>query len=394
MTAVGRAIAAGALLSGVLSLGAQAAVATACPAPPARVTAGLPAPVLVAREGSRCAILAGRDGRVRSTSPPPRRQPIGETFPLTAPELTVISRRRRIIIATTDGGRVLWRSRQRYPQPGAVVLVTGVAASDGRIAFSVAETARDWSRSRLYVAAGSGPEHEVPGVRGESPVGWTIAGELVTQRPGRVLTLRAADGALRRRLAARAQAFDWDADSRTVVVARRGVLSRLGSGPARRLSSLGALGLRQPVWLEAIARGRVAVVGRRAIAIIQRDGRLWARAAFPRGGAIADQGSLRTSPDGRAVAFWYVRHRAGTTTVRLLRAGDRSAEPLLTTRFRFLANPAWSASLEWRDAWLLASTTAGVVVALRPGGPRVVLSRVGRALASGGRVVSARWSGR
>ncbi len=365
-----------------------------CSAPSTRVTAGLPAPVLIAQEGSRCAIVAGRDGRLRPTSAPSRRHPLGAIFPLAAPELTVISRRGRIIIARTESGRVLWRSRQRYPQPGAVVLVTGVASSDGRIAFSVAETTLDSSRSRLYVAAVSGPEREVPGARGESPIGWTRTDELVTQRSGRVLALRAADGSLRRRLAAHAQAFDWDADSRSVVAARRGVLWRLGSGSDKRLGHLAVLGLRQPVRLESIGTGRVAVVGRRAIAIIERDGRLWARAAFPGGGAIADQGGLRTSPDGRAVAFWHVRYRAGAATVRLLRAGDRSAERLLTTRFRFLPSPAWSASLDWRDAWLLASTTAGEVVALRPEGPRVVLSRVGRALTSGGRAVSAHWSDR
>lgn len=271
--------------------------------------------------------------------------------------------------------------------------MTGVAATQRRIAFSVAETA-DASTSRLYLAGIHGTERQVPEVRGEVPVGWTGKGELVTQRLGRVLTLRAADGSLRRRFPGRAQALDWDAGSRTVIVARRGSLWRLGSGPDERLGTLAALGLRQPVWLETIEGGRVAVVGRRTIAIVERDGRLWARAAFPSGGAIADQGSLRTRPDGRAVAFWHVRHRAGAASVRLLRAGDRRAVRLMTTRFRFVPNPAWSAALEWRGSWLLASTTHGDAVALRPGGPRIVLSRLGRALAAGGRAVITRWSDR
>lgn len=382
-----------ALLSGALVLGAQTATASPCPSAPARVAAGLPAPVLIATEpGERCALLVGRDGHVAPTRPPAPPGPIGTSFPLTAPKLTVLSPRGRVIVVRTDGGRVLWRSRQRYRRPGAVVPVTGVAASGDRVALSIADGAPDWSDSRLYLAAIDGPEREVPGVRGEIPVGWTSAGELVTQRSGGGLTLRAGDGSLLRRLAAASQARDWDPRSRTVVAARRGTLWRLGSGPDRRLGRLAALGLRQPVWIEVIDHGRVAVVGRRAIAIVEPDGRLWARAAFPGGGGIADQGSLRTSPDGRAVAFLRVRYRAGAAGVHLLRRGDRRAARLLSTRFRFVPHPAWSADLEWRGPWLLASTSNGDVVAMDPGGPRVVLSRLGRVLAAGGWAISARWN--
>lgn len=112
MIAAGRLIVVGVALVGALVVDGQAGGGRSCPPHPARVTgSGLPAPVLIAREGSRCAVLAGRDGRVRPTNPPPRRDALGVTFPLTAPELTVGSRRGRIIIAETERGRVLWRSR-------------------------------------------------------------------------------------------------------------------------------------------------------------------------------------------------------------------------------------------------------------------------------------------
>lgn len=227
--------------------------------------------------------------------------------------------------------------------------VIGLAVGAGRMAFSVSDRAGAGDRARLYVARLGEGEPEIAGLAGEHPVGWTAAGDLVTRGGTATLRLRAPDGRLRRVLARGVRAFDWDPASRAVVVVERGALRRLNSSQDAVLTRVRALRMRETwLWVQAFERGHIAVVGRRAIAVVRPDGRLWGRSEFPRGGEIAGHGALTTSPDGGAIAFVNLHHRTGIATVQLLREGGRRADRLLMRRFLPMANPTFSAGLAWR----------------------------------------------
>jgi hypothetical protein len=390
-----------ALAAGVLmSVASASSAGGGCPPVPARVAAGPPAPVVVSTlQPPLCAVRVLPDGRTRPAPWRPTGVRRGLSFPLTAPELVVLSRRGRIVVARANDGRVLWRSHDRYPQPGAVVLVTGVAASPTRVAFSVLAGLRAREPTRLYIAPIGGPEQIVAGADGESPVGWTPAGELVTREGRATLRLRAADGRLRALLVRGARWFDWDHTTRTAVVAQQARLRRVGSGVDRTIAEARTLRL-EPAALssvEVVERGRIVLVARRSLVVLRPDGSLWARAAYPRGGEIAGQGSLTTSPDSAWIAFVNVRHRAGSASVELLGGGDRRSRRLLSWRFVPRPHPNWSAGLRWRGQWLLAWTTEGQIAVLHPGiGVRARLDGVGRALArpraGGETAIEARWA--
>jgi hypothetical protein len=218
---------------------------------------------------------------------------------------------------------------------------------------------------------------------GERPVGWTGTGDLVTRSGSATLRLRSSQGRLRRVLARAVRAFDWDPVNRAVVIVDRGAVRRLSSSRDAVLVRVRGLRMRESwLWVQVLQRGRIALIGRRAIAIVHPDGRLWGRSGFPRGGEIAGHGSLTTSPNGEAIAFVNLHHRAGIATVLLLREGARRADRLLVRRFTPAVNPVFSAGLAWRGGWLLAWTTHGSVVALHPrSARRVVLDRIARLLA-------------
>lgn len=369
----------------------------------ADAAAHLPAPVVISTIAPpHRALRVAPTGRVERIPWRPNRRAGASTFPLTAPELAVLSRGGRIVVVEAEGGRRLWRSRGRYPAPGTTVLLTGLAASDRRVAFSVADRPGQEGRARLYVAPLHGAEREVAGARGERPVGWTAEGDLVTAGPGRTLTLRGPDGAPKRVLARAAASYDWDPRSRSAVVVVGSRLLRVGSGGAEVLASLAPLRLGHArARLQVAARGRIAVIGRQAIAVLRPDGSLWARARYPRGGSIADSGTLTTSPSGGALAYARVRYAAGTASVELLREGDRGSRRLLAHTFDHQQRVRpWATGLAWRGRWLLSWTTDGAVTAMRPSPSgaraRVTLDAVGRRLARErpGRpsAVEARWA--
>lgn len=297
----------------------------------------------------------------------------------------MLERRGRLVVVPSDGGPPVWRSARRaYDRPGGAPWVTGLAVSPERVAVSVFGRAGGEAASRLLVAARDGAEREVPGATGEAPVGWTAVGHLVTREGRARLRLRGADGGFLSEFPRGARSSDWDPASRSAVVVGRGAVRRVGSGGDVVLADLvdgEALGPN----VEVATGGRIVLVGRRALVVLRPDGTLWARGDYPRGGEIAGQGSLTTSPDGRTIAFANVRYRAGVVSVELLREGERRSRRLLRRDFA-VRPPGWSTGLSWRGPWLLSWTSDGAVAALHPKrGRRIELPVVGRSWPGGHR---------
>lgn len=110
---------------------------------------------VAAGEHARAAPVRGAvrpDGRTERIPWRPTGPGGAVSFPLTAPELVVLTRRGPVLVTRAADGRVLWRSRHRSSRSGAAVPVTKVAASPARIAFSVADEAGEEARGRLFVA--------------------------------------------------------------------------------------------------------------------------------------------------------------------------------------------------------------------------------------------------
>jgi hypothetical protein len=278
----------------------------------------------------------------------------------------LISRRGRLTLF--DKNRVLWRSRGRRH---------GVAswfAPDGR-RFAFMAYGR-----RLHIAHLDGPERAV-GHRGEYPLGWTRAGQLVTSQE-HVLRVRTRAGRLVRILESEAGNRTFDAWSRTLVyVSRNGALIRTDGLEQTFL----ARGVRRWVDIRPLEEGRIAVIDRRLVvlnpdgSVLASDRRHYNLPALTSRGPIA---LIATGPlDGRSRA---------TESVRLLRPGDGSSTLLHTAYVGALGCGHWP-TLAWRGEELLYSTSEGHVVVMEPGsGRKLDLTTAVKRLP--GEFLEARWS--
>jgi hypothetical protein len=264
--------------------------------------------------------------------------------------------------------RRLWRSQRRFV-PGYDV--GAVTIGPHALAFSFGGSAR------LFVAALGSAEREV--ADGEYPLGWTRGGDLFTHtNGGGKLRLRHANGDLAATLPGKVLGYTFDRLNGEVVFTQNGRVLRTDGSKTIRIASLARLGLPRRPEIDPLGR-LLALRDRRRIAVLRRDGSLFASTALPRRRSRVDgvSSALTASLDGRSVAFTLTRGNTaygsrGGETVYLLRAGARRAARLHTEHMRF-AICERGASLAWHGRWLLYAASEGNVVVLDGRGRRRAL---------------------
>jgi hypothetical protein len=292
-------------------------------------------------------------------------------------------------IAVVRNGREVWRSAGRYR-------LNGVFAKLGprAVAFSYERYDRRPPTQRLLLAPLGGRERVV--ARDEWPLGWVRGGRLLTSsfRKGAAgVYLRAADGTALRRVATGLAEIRFDPATRTLfMLSRAGVLSRYDGRRREPLVDLSALGFASRPTIEVLEGSLIGVVGRARVAVLRRDGSLFASALFrPRGKhfSVAGNSGLVADRSGTAVAFTVTRgntgyRSVGRESVYALRAGDRRASPVFTHRVRFALCARWT-GLSWHGDWLLYATTEGSTWAIDTTRPdrRIDLTAVARRLGRG-----------
>ncbi len=320
---------------------------------------------------------------------------------IAGPNATVVQRGPRL--AVLRDRREVWRSVGRFRAAGVFATL-----GRGAVAFSYEDYRRGRASERLYVARLGARERAV--ATEERPLGWTRDGRLLTWRfrhGSFGLYLRSADGSLRARIGARLRELRFQPANRTLLaLTRSGMLERY-HGRWQRLADLRALGFGRRVSFEPLADGLVGVLEGTDVAVLRRDGSLFASARFrPRRQpfSVAGQSGLVASTTGTAVAFAVTsRNRrnggSGREAVYVLRAGDRKARELYSGRLQFAICERWT-SLAWHGDWLLYAATEGTTVALNSRTPtrRIDLTKLTSQLAptdtEGKTDAQLQWAGR
>jgi hypothetical protein len=325
---------------------------------------GLPAPVVF--ETSRAVHTLLPNGRILAARA--RRERCGgTTWMLVAGEGACLVRRGGRI-AVVLNGREVWRSTGRYR-------LNGVFAKLGprAVAFSYERYDRSGPNQTLLLARLGGRERVV--ARDERPLGWVSGGELLTWRFRRGAVgvyLRSANGMVLRRVAAGLAEIRFEPRTRTLLMlSRAGVLSRFDGRRRERLVDLRALAFARRPTIEVLDGGLTGVLGRSRVAVLRRDGSMFASAVFPPRGrrfSVAGNSGLVANRSGTVVALTVSEgntgyRSVGRESVFVLRAGDRRARPVFSKRLRFALCERW-AGLSWHGDWLLYAATEGRTVAI------------------------------
>jgi hypothetical protein len=294
--------------------------------------------------------------------------------------------------------RLVWRSQGRFVAARGEG-VGAIALSPTRVAFSFF-TGRT---PTLYLARLDGAEEQI--ARGETPLGWTRTGALLTlSSRGEVIRVRSASGRLQRTLSGDVFNFVFDRLGGALVYVAHGTLERFDGGRVRVLARLPELRLGGRPLLTALA-GVLVVSGSRRLVVLRADGSLLSSTRLPRPRAHADwaPGALAADRNGD-VAFTATRGNtaygsSGSESVYMLPTGARSARAIHREHVDFAVCER-GAELAWRGEWLLYSASEGYAAAIDTAKPGrfVELSRLVRRLpgmtGGGGDVFDAAWGGR
>jgi len=320
---------------------------------------GLPASIVATTSCGRFEIDAG--GRVRFMGPKELPVPAGVNWYQDLSWYRIA--RGHLVVGR--GHRTYWRSQAGDPTTRGSGVGT-VAVSPGRVAFSFAAPPESWKRSTLYMARSGGAERPV--ARGETPIGWTAGGSLVTWGHAGSLRVRNGDGRLMRTLAVHVYTFVFDPGSHALLFLANGRLERFGGHRFNDLLRLTAVGLSAPLTIQP-AGAFISLRGRRRLVVIRRDGDVVASTLLPRAKLRTDRVSSEIAADVAGnVAFTATRGNTahgstGTETVYLLRRGASNAQPLYRKRIAFAVCER-QAALAWRGGWLLYSASEGYAVAV------------------------------
>jgi hypothetical protein len=261
-------------------------------------------------------------------------------------------------IAVLARGKAIWRSRGRFRARGVFAIVGRDA-----VAFSYESYFSRREQIGLYVAQRGAAERRI--AENEQPLGWTADDKLLSWRFEHGfswLYLRDSRGRLQGRVSSGLREIRFDQAIRTVLaISRSGVLERYRSGRWSPIVKLAALGLDVQSSFERLAGGLVGLVDGLRVAVLKKDGSLFASARFDSGN-VAGESGLVANGAGTAVAFVVTRGRPsapiGHESVQLLHAGDRRAETLQGGRVPGALCGRW-ATLAWHRKWLLYSVTGG-----------------------------------
>ncbi|MGB2954290.1 MAG: hypothetical protein WBB74_12995 [Gaiellaceae bacterium] len=303
--------------------------------------AGLPSPVAVT---TVCGVYTVSAAGTVSVGP-------ARTLQAPPTDRTFLGRRGRHVVLISDG-RIIWQSQRSFPRSLAV---GNVALTLPDIAFSFQGGRRLWV-ARLGRA-------EQPVALNESPYAWTANRGLLTTRwigPGDLssLLVRTEDGSHPRLIAARARMLTFDDATQTLWFFSRGALVRSDGRTTTTIAKLSALGMGRNTYFELLDSGLIAVAGENRIAILRRDGSVFAASDLsqPRGVGTALELTGRPVVAADTVAFAVGEVDGGGLTpvehVFVLHAGDTKATEVLRTRVE--DNPCGRyAGLEWNGDWLL-----------------------------------------
>lgn len=379
------AVAASLQLTSVTSV---AALTRSCAVPSLSHVHGLPSPVLVTTSCGRFEI--GTGGRVRFLGPKRLPVPAGVNWYQDLSWYRVD--RAHLVIGR--GFHTYWRSHATYPI-GRGAGVGAVAVWQGHVAFSFAAPPVSWKRPALYIALGGGDERAV--AVGETPIGWTAGGRLVTWRHGGSLRVRDGGGRLIRTLAGEVYTFVFDPSTHSLLfLAHR----RLEFFDGRRLESvlhLKAAGLSTPLTIQP-AGAFIALRGQRRLVLARRSGAVVSSTALPHLRLRTDRVSSDIAADAYGdVAFTATRGNTangsmGTETAYLLRRGARGVQILHRKRIAFAVCER-QATVAWRGRWLLYTASEGYAVAVNASSRRTVdfSSTIARLPGTSGQDFAASW---
>lgn len=256
------------------------------------------------------------------------------------------------------GKHTLWRSRMRfrtaYPDSiGAVI--SGRAA----VAFSIFHG----RRQSLFVARLGQAERLL--ASGETPLGFTRAGVLVSERRWTLLLHRGPDWSPQR-LVAGAGDVVFDHATHTLLFLAQGRLERFDGTRITPLATLASLRVGRQPQIEPLGR-LVGLHSTRRLVILRDDGSIFASTRLPRPLKRADflSSALAADAGSGAVSFTFTRGNTaygsrGTELVYLLRPGASAARVVFRERLTFAVCER-AASLSWRGRWLLYSSSEGRV---------------------------------
>jgi hypothetical protein len=339
-----------------------AGLSARCRSAVAKAPAGLPAPVVLTTDCGRYRIAP--NGRVHFIGPRRLPVPAGSSWFMDLTWYRV--ERGHLVVGRRHES--LWRSRGRFV-PARGEGVGAVALARGRVAFSFFAG----KTPTLYLARLGGAENPV--AHGETPLGWTQSGSLLTlSARGGAIRVRAASGRLERILAHGIYNFAFDHATGTIVYVAHGTLERFDGRRVRTLAHLTMLGLGGRPSLSPFP-GVVVVSGRRRLVVLRPDGSLVSSTLLPRPHAHADwaPGAIAADRHG-TVAFTATQGNTaygsrGTESVYLLATGARAARRVHRERVDFAVCER-QAGLAWHDGWLLYSAGEGYAAAIdtrRPG---------------------------
>jgi hypothetical protein len=253
--------------------------------------------------------------------------------------------------------RTLWRSRARFPE--RYVDLGAIVSGRAAVAYSIFHG----HRQSLMVARLGESERLV--ATGETPLGFTSGGALVSQRRWTLLLRDGREWQVGRRISG-ASGVVFDHAAHAVYFLASGQLERFDGTQVRRLASLAALGVGARPQIEPLGR-LVGVRSARRLVVLREDGSLFASTPLPRALARVDgvSSALAADADADAVAFTATRGNTasgsrGSELVYLLRPGATAAPVVYRERLRFGVCER-GADLSWRGRWLLYSSSEGRV---------------------------------
>jgi hypothetical protein len=367
ISGVGLFTVAGAVLLASVASASGAAAVRPCTVPSLDRVGGLPASIVATTSCGRFEI--DPSGRVRFIGPKTLPVPPGVNWYQDLSWYRVA--RGHLVVGR--GKQRQWRSHATYPTSRGAG-VGAVAVWQGRVAFSFATPPANWKRPTLYVARTGGAERAV--ARGETPIGWTAGGSLVTWGHAGSLRVRNGGGQLVRTLAGSVYTFVFDPSSHTLFFLANGRLERFDGRRLRSLLRLSAVGVSAPLTIQP-AGAFVALRGRRRLVIIRRDGVVISSTALPHLKLNTDRVSSDVAADAIGnVAFTATRGNTaygskGIETVYLLRRGASNAQLLFRKRIAFAVCER-QATLVWRGRWLLYSASEGYAAAIDTSSRRAV----------------------
>jgi hypothetical protein len=257
------------------------------------------------------------------------------------------------------GMRTLWHSRGRFARYADMGVV---ASSRAAIAYSIFHG----RRQSLFVALLCQPERLV--AIGETPLGFTSEGGLVTERRATLL-LRGGPGWQARRVVSGASDVVFDHAMRSVFFVAQDQLERFDGVRVRRLATLGSLHVGPRPQIEPLGR-LVGLHSARRLVVLRLDGSVFASTPLPRPLMRVDRVSSALVADAEAGAVAFTATRGNTAggsvgdeLVYLLRSRATAARVIYRERLRFAVCER-AADVSWHGRWLLYSSSEGRVALL------------------------------